>query len=115
MSYNKKATAEPQNAEKLNGELQKCLELQEVMKGVNAHWRKTGTCMGAPGITDAQAAKLDEKIRTSSYSWERQPFSSYDLTNNNSRSSAWNKNFPRYHAASRDGNLQAAMPRPTPK
>ena len=85
MSYNKKATAEPQNAEKLTEELQKCVELQEVMKGVNAHWRKTGTCMGVPGITDAQVARLDEKIRTTSYSWERQPFSSYDLTNNNSQ------------------------------
>lgn len=86
MSYNnKKASAEPQSAEKLTEELQKCVELQEVMKEVNAHWRKTGTCMGAPGITDTQAAKLDEKIRNTSRSWERQPFSSYDLTNNNSQ------------------------------
>jgi hypothetical protein len=86
MSYNRaKASSEPQSAEKLTEELQKCVELQEVMKGVNAHWRKTSTCMGAPGITDAQAAKLDEKIRTTSRSWERQPFSSYDLTNNNSQ------------------------------
>ncbi|MEA4992523.1 MAG: hypothetical protein VB060_01635 [Oscillibacter sp.] len=86
MSYNnKKASSEPQNAEKLTEELQKCVELQEVMKGVNAHWRRTGTCMGAPGITDAQAAKLDEKIRNTSRAWERQPFSSYDLTNNNSQ------------------------------
>ena len=86
MSYNnKKVSSEPQSAEKLTDELQKCVELQTVMKGVNAHWRKTGTCMGAPGITDAQAAKLDEKIRTTSYSWERQPFSRYDLTNNNSQ------------------------------
>jgi hypothetical protein len=61
MSYNKKATAEPQNAEKLNGELQKCLELQEVMKGVNAHWRKTGTCMGAPGITDTRPQSWTRK------------------------------------------------------
>lgn len=86
MSYNnKKASSEPQSAEKLTEELQKCVELQAVMKGVNAHWRKTGTCMGAPGITDAQAAKLDEKTRSTSYSWERQPFPSYALTNNNSQ------------------------------
>ena len=86
MSYNnKKVASEPQSAEKLADELQKCMDLQAVMKGVNEHWRKTGTCMGAPGITDAQAAKLDEKIRRTSYSWERQPFSSYDLTNNNSQ------------------------------
>jgi hypothetical protein len=41
--------------------------------------------MGAPGITDAQAAKLDERIRTASASYNRVPFSSYDLTNNNSQ------------------------------
>ena len=86
MSYGRtKATTEPQSAEKLTAELQKCEQLQATMKAVNAHWRKTGTCMGAPGITDAQAEKLDNKIQTTTYSWERQPFSSYDLTNNNSQ------------------------------
>jgi hypothetical protein len=40
--------------------------------------------VGAPGITEAQAQKLDNKVATTSYSWERQPFASYDLTNNNS-------------------------------
>lgn len=85
MSYGRTNPAnEPQSVEKLTERLQKCEELQAVMKEVNAYWRKTGTCMGAPGITDEQAAKLDNKIQTTTYSWERQPFSSYDLTNNNS-------------------------------
>lgn len=73
------------SAEKLTEQLNKCVELQTTMKEVNAYWRKTGTCMGAPGITEAQATKLDNKIVTTQYSWERQPFSSYDLTNNNSQ------------------------------
>jgi hypothetical protein len=30
------------------------------------------------------AAKIDAKIEQSSYSWDKQPFSSYELTNNNS-------------------------------
>ena len=77
---------EPLSEEKISVELNKCVELQETMKGVNAYWRQTGTCMGAPGITDEQAKKLDNKIQTSQYSWERQqPFSTYDLTNNNSK------------------------------
>ena len=76
---------QPQSAEKISDELQKCVELQETMKGVNAYWRKTGTCVGAPGITEAQAKKIDEKIATTNRSWERQPFASYDLTNNNSQ------------------------------
>ncbi len=84
--YNTKPSREPLSADKLADELSKCQELQTTMKEVNAYWRKTGTCVGAPGITEAQAKKLDERIATSRYSWERQqPFSSYDLTNNNSQ------------------------------
>ena len=83
--YNTKQASEPPSAEKLAEELNKCVELQEIMKAVNAYQRKTGTCVGAPGITDEQARKLDEKIATTRYSWEKQPFSSYDLTNNNSK------------------------------
>jgi len=86
MSYNNtKPSREPQSAEKLTEELNKCVELQAVMKEVNAYWRKFGTCVGAPGITETQAKKLDDKIADTRYSWEKQPFSSYDLTNNNSK------------------------------
>jgi hypothetical protein len=84
MAYNKAISAsDPQAVEKLTERLQQCEELQGTMKAVNAHWRKTGTCQGAPGITDAQAAKLDAKVTNATVSWERQPFSSYSLTNNN--------------------------------
>ena len=85
MSYNTRTTSEPQSADKLAEELNKCVELQTVMREVNAYWRKFGTCIGAPGITETQARKLDEKVATTSYSWEKQPFSSYDMTNNNSK------------------------------
>jgi hypothetical protein len=83
--YNTRPSNEPQSAEKLTAELKQCVELQETMKTVNAYWRKAGTCVGAPGITDEQARKLDNKIATTRYSWEKQPFSTYDLTNNNSK------------------------------
>jgi len=88
MAYGRtKTTKIPQkSAETLTAELNQCLELQTTMRDVNAYWRRHGTCVGAPGITEVQAAKLDNKIATSKYSWERQqPFSSYDLTNNNSQ------------------------------
>ena len=81
--YNTKTITESQSSEKLAEELAKCVELQETMKTVNAYYRKFGTCVGAPGITEVQAKKLDDKIITTRYSWEKQPFSSYDLTNNN--------------------------------
>jgi len=84
MSYNNAISAgDPQALEKLTEKLQKCEEFQAVMKDVNSYWRKNGTCVGAPGITETQAEKLDQKIATTTLSWERQPFSSYDLTNNN--------------------------------
>jgi len=83
MPYNNAISAsDPEVVEKLTEKMKSCEELQEVMKGVNAHWRKTGTCQGAPGITDAQAAKLDGKITSDRVSWERVPFSDYDLKNN---------------------------------
>ena len=86
MAYNNKpiSSNDPQALEKLTEKLQSCVDLQETMKAVNAHWRKTGTCQGAPGITDEQARKLDAKVQNATMSWEHQPFSSYDLTNNNS-------------------------------
>ena len=83
MSYNNAISAsDPLAVEKLTAKMQKCVELQETMKGVNAHWRKTGTCLGAPGVTEAQAMKLDAKITNATVSWERVPFSDYDLKNN---------------------------------
>jgi hypothetical protein len=84
MSYKNNAisSGDPQAVEKLTAKLQACEKSQETMKGVNAHWRKTGTCVGAPGITEEQARKLDNKIATTNRSWEKQPFADYDLKNN---------------------------------
>lgn len=81
--YNAKPSREPQTVESLTAKLEQCKDLQETMKAVNNYWRKTGTCVGAPGITEEQAKKLDQKVTNATVSWERQPFSSYDLTNNN--------------------------------
>lgn len=84
MSYNNaKSSSEPVTVESLTARLEQCKKLQETMKNVNAYWRKYGTCVGAPGITEEQAKKLDNNIATTRYSWEKQPFSTYDLTNNN--------------------------------
>jgi len=86
MAYNKtRPSLEPQSAEKIAAELADCKALQETMKAVNAYWRSTGTCMGAPGLTEMQAQKMDDRIASARVSWERVPFSTYDLTNNNSK------------------------------
>jgi len=84
-AYRQTRNYEPQNADKLRDELNQCLELQTIMKDVNAYWRKHGTCMGAPGINDIQAAKLDKKIADTTRPWEKQPFSSYALNDNNAK------------------------------
>lgn len=84
-TYGVKQTKASPDPVKMAEELKKCVELQATMKEVNAYWRSRGTCIGAPGISEEQAKKLDEKIASTRYSWEKQPFSSYDLTNNNSQ------------------------------
>ena len=83
MVYNKAILAsDPQALEKLTAKLESCKNLQETMKSVNAHWRRTGSCIGAPGITEEQAAKLEKKVSEPRYSWDRVPFSDYELKNN---------------------------------
>jgi hypothetical protein len=77
------SSSDPQAVEKLTAKLESAKRLQATMKEVNAYWRKFDTCVGAPSITEEQGEKLDSKIATTSYSWEKQPFSSYTLTNNN--------------------------------
>ena len=72
--YNSRPSREPLSVEKISAELSKCVELQSTMKEVNAYWLKHGTCVGAPGITEMQAKKIDDRITTTTRSWERQPF-----------------------------------------
>ncbi len=84
MSNNAISSSDPNALGKLNAKLEACEKRQTLMKGINAHYRKFGTCKGCPGVSDEMAAKIDAKIESSSYSWDKQPFSSYELTNNNS-------------------------------
>ena len=51
------------------------------MKEINAYFKKHATALGCPGLSDAEAAKLDERVQNS-YSWEKQPYPSYILSGN---------------------------------
>lgn len=83
MAYNNAISAsDPQAVKKLTAKMEQCEKLQESMKEVNAYWRKTGTCVGAPGLTDEQAAKMDKRIETAQYPWDKTPYSDYSLKNN---------------------------------
>ena len=73
---------DPNAIQKLQDKLEMCEKSQKYMKEVNAYYRKNGTCEGFPGMEAARAARLDESVRQA-YSWDKQPFPSYALTNNN--------------------------------
>ena len=84
MSYKNNiiSSDDPQAIEKLTEKLQKCEKEQDFMKKANAYYKKNGTTKGCEGISDELAAKLDKRVQEA-YSWERQPFPPYRLTNNN--------------------------------
>jgi hypothetical protein len=82
MPNNAISSTDPNAVEKLTDKKQRCEQLQETMKDVNAHWRKTGTCIGAPGISEDQAKKIDNRIVNARHPWERMPFSDYEIKNN---------------------------------
>lgn len=68
--------------EKLQNKLEELEELQAKMKERNAYYRKHGTMKGYEGVSDTEAAEIDEKIKKS-YSWEQKPYPTWALTNNN--------------------------------
>jgi len=70
MSYSNKPSREQQSAEEITKELNQCIELQNLMKETNAYFRKFGTCVGAPGISEERAQKLDKKIAEAKYPWD---------------------------------------------
>ncbi|MCI6362901.1 DUF3560 domain-containing protein [Intestinimonas butyriciproducens] len=73
---------DPEAIEKLRTKLAGLEDWQSHMKRVNAYYRKNGTCLGCEGLTPDQALKLDHAVETG-YSWEKCPYPSYQLSNNN--------------------------------
>ena len=65
MSYKNNAISsdDPKAIEKLTEKLQKCEELQTLMKKANAHYKKYGTVKGCEGISDEKAENLDTIVR----------------------------------------------------
>lgn len=64
---------DPQAVEKLQAKLDKLTKQHARMKEINAYFKKHATALGCPGLSDAEAAKLDERVQNS-YSWEKQPY-----------------------------------------
>jgi hypothetical protein len=83
MSYNRAISSDDPNViQKLTEKLDACKHEQAYMKEVNAYFHRYGSCKGFPDMPDVAAAKLDDGVRNG-YSWNKQPYPSYLLTNNN--------------------------------
>lgn len=77
-------TADDEHAmPKLEARLSYLLETQTMMKNANKHYRKFGTMKGFYD-NDENAEKMDIEI-SKHFSWEKQPFPSYELTSINSK------------------------------
>lgn len=68
--------------EKLQAKLSDLEEAHAEMKARNAYFRKNKTMKGYEGIDDEMAAKIDAAVARA-YSWEKQPYPSYALSNSN--------------------------------
>ena len=74
---------DPEAVQKLTEKLETLKEFQDEMKAMNGYYRKHGTCKKYKDMPDDEATQLDERIKND-YSWQRQPYPTYLLTNNNS-------------------------------
>ena len=73
---------DPEAVSKLKDKLDKLKNKQSLMKQVNAYYRKHQTCRGCDAVSPERAAELDNSMENA-YSWEKAPFPSWALSNNN--------------------------------
>ena len=55
---------DPQAVEKLQAKLDKLTKQHARMKEINAYFKKHATALGCPGLSDAEATKLDERVQS---------------------------------------------------
>ena len=73
---------DPEAVLKLEAQLAELENDQAFMKTANAYFRKHGTMVGCPGISDEDAGTLDARIDAKESWQQKQPYASYVLTNN---------------------------------
>lgn len=73
---------DPDAVKKLTEKLEILQKYQTEMKSMNNYYRKNGTCKGYKNLSDDEAIKIDTQIENG-YSWEKQPFPGWELSNNN--------------------------------
>lgn len=75
-------SGDEQAVELLQEKLDGLVETQEMMKAVNAYYRKEKTLDGCPNLTQEEIEKLKADM-ASSWHWADVPYLPYELTNNN--------------------------------
>ncbi len=73
---------DPEAIAKLTEKLELLKASQELMKAINAFYRKHGTCHGMEGISEELAEELDQEVKNGP-SWVNVPFDSLALSSNN--------------------------------
>ena len=73
---------DPQAIPKLQKKLDELVKAQETMKAVNAYYRKHGTLDGCPHLSPDNIENLKADM-ASSWHYEKKPFQSWELSNNN--------------------------------
>ena len=73
---------DPQAIPKLQKKLDGLVKAQETMKAVNAYYRKHGTLDGCPYLSPENLENLKADM-ASSWHYEKKPFQSWELSNNN--------------------------------
>jgi len=75
---------DPAAVVKYKDKMEQLKAIQKKMKSINAYWRKHKSMLGYPGMTDTEAAKIDEKMKTA-YPWVQKsgPYESWQLRNFN--------------------------------
>ena len=73
---------DPQAIPKLQKKLDGLVKAQETMKAVNAYYRKHGTLDGCPHLSPDNIENLKADM-ASSWHYEKKPFQSWELSNNN--------------------------------
>ncbi|WP_206458662.1 hypothetical protein [Anaerovorax sp. IOR16] len=87
---------DPYAIEKLEAKLEFHTTKHEKMKSINAYYRKHKTMVGYDGISEEKAKLFDKKIKEA-FNFDRKPYPSYHLSNNNGIIKATQKRLEQLH------------------
>jgi hypothetical protein len=98
-------SGDPKAIEMLQDKIDELEADQTRMKSANAHYKKYGTMKDFELLTDEEASRIDTKIE-SGYSWDKRPYPSYKLTNNNANIKNTKQRLERLVAVKEEGTKE---------